>query len=162
AYQEGWIAPNPPSVRTHKKVAVVGSGPSGLAAADQLNRAGHHVTVFEKSDRIGGLLRYGIPEVKMEKRFLDRRLDIMKAEGVEFRSGVAIGQDVPLSTLRSDHDAVLLAAGAGWPRDLKIPGRELKGVHFAMEYLTLSNRRCAGDAIPDDQFISARGKHVVI
>src|SRR5262245_52636148 len=162
AYDEGWIAPNPPSFRTHKKVAVVGSGPSGLAAADQLNRAGHHVAVFEKSNRIGGLLRYGIPEFKMEKRFLDRRLDIMKAEGVEFRVGVAVGADVPLSTLRTDYDAVLLAAGAGWPRDLKIPGRELNGVHFAMEYLTLSNRRCEGDAIPDDRFISAKGKHVVI
>src|SRR5262245_57982578 len=162
AYQEGWMAPNPPSVRTHKKVAVVGSGPSGLAAADQLNRAGHHVTVFEKSDRIGGLLRYGIPEFKMEKRFLDRRLDIMKAEGVEVRAGVVVGKAVPLSALRGDYDAVLLAAGAGWPRDLTIPGRELKGVHFAMEYLTLSNRRCAGDTIPDDQFISAKGKHVVI
>jgi glutamate synthase (NADPH) small chain len=162
AYDEGWIVPQPPSSRTHKKVAIVGSGPAGLAAADQLNRAGHHVTVFEKSDRIGGLLRYGIPEFKMEKRFLDRRLDIMKAEGVEFRPGVAIGKDVPLSTLRMDHDAVLLAAGAGSPRDLKIPGRDLKGVHFAMEYLTLSNRRVAGDTIPDADFITAKGKHVVI
>jgi glutamate synthase (NADPH/NADH) small chain len=162
AYEEGWIAPQPPAFRTKKKVAVVGSGPAGLAAADQLNRAGHHVTVFEKADRIGGLLRYGIPEFKMEKRVLDRRLDLMKAEGVEFRAGVAIGTDVPLSKLRTDYDAVLLAAGAGAPRDLKVPGRGLKGVHFAMEYLTLSNRRCEGDTVSDADFISAKDKHVVI
>jgi glutamate synthase (NADPH/NADH) small chain len=162
AYTEGWIAPNPPATRTHKKVAVVGSGPAGLAAADQLNRAGHRITVFEKSDRIGGLLRYGIPEFKMEKRVLDRRLDLMTAEGVEFRPGVKVGADIPLSRLRDDHDAVLLAAGAGAPRDLKIPGRDLTGIHFAMEYLTLQNRRCAGDPIAETEFISAKDKHVVI
>ena len=162
AYEQGWIAAQPPHTRTWKKVAVVGSGPAGLAAADQLNRAGHSVTVFEKSDRVGGLLRYGIPEFKMEKRVLARRLALMEEEGVIFRAGVTVGVTVPVSRLISDYDAVLLAAGAGAPRDLTVPGRELQGIHFAMEYLTLSNKRCEGDAIPDEQFISAEGKHVVI
>src|SRR6187397_409949 len=136
AFDEGWMVPRPPAHRTWKKVAIVGSGPAGLAAADQLNRAGHSVTVFEKSDRIGGLLRYGIPEFKMEKRFLDRRLAILEAEGVVFRPGVNVGVDVPADRLVADYDAVLLAGGAGQPRDLPVPGRELKGVYFAMEYLT--------------------------
>ena len=162
AFEEGWVTPRPPTSRTWKKVAVVGSGPAGLAAADQLNRAGHLVTVYEKSDRIGGLLRYGIPEFKMEKRVLDRRLDILSIEGVVFRPSVNIGVDVPVSRLLQDFDAVLLAGGAGWPRDLKIPGRDLKGIHFAMEYLTLQNRRCEGDEISEKEFISAEGKRVVI
>jgi len=162
AYAEGWVTPQPPTTRTWKKVAVIGSGPAGLAAADQLNRAGHLVTVFEKSDRIGGLLRYGIPEFKMEKRILDRRLALMEAEGVVFRPGINIGVDVPMGRLRSDFDAILLAGGAGQPRDLNVPGRELQGIHFAMEYLTLQNRRCEGDAIPDEQFISAKDRDVVI
>ena len=162
AYDEGWVTPHPPATRTWKRVAVVGSGPAGLAAADQLNRAGHSVTVFEKSDRIGGLLRYGIPEFKMEKRVLDRRLAVMEAEGVVFRPGMDIGRDVPVDRLRADFDAILLAAGAGHPRDLPVPGRDLQGIHFAMEYLTLQNKRCEGDSIPDDRFISARGRHVII
>ena len=162
AFQEGWVEPQPPDTRTFKKVAVVGSGPAGLAAADQLNRAGHSVTVFEKSDRIGGLLRYGIPEFKMEKRVLDRRLSLMETEGVIFRTGIDIGRDVPMEKLRRDYDAVLLAAGAGQPRDLPVPGRELTGIHFAMEYLTLQNRRNEGDFIPESAFISAEGKHVII
>jgi glutamate synthase (NADPH/NADH) small chain len=143
-------------------VAVVGSGPAGLAAADQLNHAGHSVTVFEKSDRIGGLLRYGIPEFKMEKRYLDRRLAVLEEEGVIFRAGVNVGVDVPVERLRADYDAILLAGGAGQPRDLPVPGRELKGIHFAMEYLTLQNRRNEGDAIPDSDFITAKDKNVVI
>jgi glutamate synthase (NADPH) small chain len=162
AYAEGWVTPQLPATRTWKKVAVVGSGPAGLAAADQLNRAGHLVTVFEKSDRIGGLLRYGIPEFKMEKRILDRRLALMEAEGVVFRPGVNVGADVAVSRLRSDFDATLLAGGAGQPRDLLVPGRELQGIYFAMDYLTLQNRRCEGDQIAEDQFISANGRDVII
>jgi glutamate synthase (NADPH/NADH) small chain len=161
AFEEGWIVPEPPATRTWKKIAVIGSGPAGLAAAGQLNRAGHSVTVFEKSDRVGGLLRYGIPEFKMEKRILDRRLELMAAEGVVFRTNVNVGEDVTLAELRRDADAVVLTGGAGQPRDLQVPGRELNGVHFAMEYLTQQNRRCEGDA-PGDPDITAAGKHVII
>jgi len=162
AWNEGWVTPRPPTTRTWKKVAIIGSGPAGLAAADQLNRAGHSVTVFEKSDRIGGLLRYGIPEFKMEKRHLDRRLAVMEIEGVVFRTGINVGVDVPAHRLREDYDAVLLAGGAGQPRDLPVPGRDLKGVHYAMDYLTLQNKRCEGDQILDSEFITAQGKHVII
>ena len=162
AFEEGWIRPEPPQTRTGKTVAVIGSGPAGLAAADQLNRAGHQVTVFERSDRIGGLLRYGIPEFKMEKRFLDRRLDIMEAEGVTFRPNTDVGTTLPADTVKQEFDAMLLAGGAGIPRDLKVPGRELKGVYFAMQYLALQNRRCQGDIVPDDEFITAENKRVVI
>ena len=162
AFDEGWVAPEPPVMRTGKKVAVVGSGPAGLAAAEQLNRAGHWVTVLERSDRIGGLMRYGIPEFKMEKRVLDRRLALMEKAGVMFRPNADVGRGLPVADLRREYDALVLACGAGAPRDLPIPGRELAGVHFAMEYLTLSNRRCEGDAVPDERFISAQGKRVVI
>ena len=161
AFDEGWIAPEPPTSRTWKKVAVVGSGPAGLAAAAQLNRAGHSVTVFEKSDRVGGLLRYGIPEFKMEKRVLQRRLDVLSAEGVVFRAGVDVGVDVTARDLQRDFDAVVLAGGAGQPRDLNVPGRTLGGVHFAVEFLTAQNRRCEGDEVPAHAF-SAAGKHVLI
>ena len=160
AFQEGWIQPEPPLRRTGKSVAVVGSGPAGLAAAQQLNRAGHSVTVFEKADRIGGLLRYGIPEFKMEKWVLDRRLDQMIAEGVQFRTGVDVGHSVPGVQLQKDFDAILLAGGAEQPRDLPVPGRELKGIHFAMEFLPQQNKVCAGDQVPGQ--ILATGKHVVI
>jgi glutamate synthase (NADPH) small chain len=160
AFQEGWIKPEPPIRRTGKRVAVVGSGPAGLAAAQQLSRAGHTVTVFEKSDRIGGLLRYGIPEFKMEKWVLDRRLDQMIAEGVEFQTKVHAGQSITGEELRKDFDAILLAGGAEHPRDLPVPGRELKGIHFAMEFLPQQNKRCAGDEVPDQ--IVATGKRVVI
>jgi glutamate synthase (NADPH/NADH) small chain len=163
AYDEGWVTARPPAQRTSKTIAVVGSGPAGLAAADQLNRVGHAVTVFEKSDRIGGLLRYGIPEFKMEKRVLDRRLAVMEAEGVVFKGGVNVGgPDMPVGRLQSEFDAVLLAAGAGRPRDLPVPGRELAGIHFAMDYLTLQNKRCEGDVISESAFITAAGKHVII
>lgn len=159
AFEEGWILPRPPAPRTWKTVAIVGSGPAGLAAADQLNRAGHTVTVFEKSDRIGGLLRYGIPEFKLEKRVLDRRLDLLSAEGVVFRTRVNVGEDVSAHDLRNAFDAVLLAGGAGRPRDLNVPGRELQGVHFAVDYLTQQNRECEGDGPAS---LNATGKHVVI
>ena len=162
AFDEGWVVPEAPTTRTWKKVAVIGSGPAGLAAAAQLNRAGHSVTVFEKADRIGGLLRYGIPEFKMEKRVLDRRLELLEAEGVVFRPGVDVGVDVTAADLRRDFDAVVLAGGAGRPRDLTVPGRDLPGVHFAMEYLTQQNRRCQGDAVPEEDAITAEGKHVII
>jgi glutamate synthase (NADPH/NADH) small chain len=162
AFEEGWVRPQPPAARTGKKVAVVGSGPAGLAAAQQINRAGHSVTVLERDDRIGGLLRYGIPEFKMEKRVLNRRLAQMEAEGVKFVVRAHVGVNVAVEDLRRGFDALLLAGGACAPRDLPIPGRELAGAHFAMEFLTLQNRRCEGEEIPDERFITAHGKHVVI
>jgi glutamate synthase (NADPH) small chain len=162
AFSEGWVVARPPSRRTGKYVAVVGSGPAGLAAADQLNRVGHTVTVFERADRIGGLLRYGIPEFKLEKRVLDRRLALLSAEGVVFRTGCDVGIDLSTDDLLSDFDAVVLAGGATAPRDLSVPGRELDGVHFAMEYLTAQNRQCAGDALSPAETISAEGKAVII
>jgi glutamate synthase (NADPH/NADH) small chain len=165
AFDEGWVTAQPPLVRTGKRVAVVGSGPAGLAAAAQLNRAGHLVTVLERADRVGGLLRYGIPAFKLEKRFLDRRLELLREEGVEFRTNCNVGVNVSVEDLRREFQAIVLAGGATAPRDLKIPGRELGGIHFAMEYLTESNRRCEGDAvaaIEDLRAISARGKHVII
>ena len=160
AWDEGWILPEPPPYKTGKSVAVVGSGPAGLAAAQQLARAGHAVTVFEKADRIGGLLRYGIPNFKMEKHLIDRRIDQMRAEGVEFIVNSHVGQDIRSDELRSRFDAVVLAAGAEYPRDLRVPGRELKGIHFAMDFLPQSNKACHGDTVVDQ--ILATGKRVVI
>jgi glutamate synthase (NADPH/NADH) small chain len=163
AFDEGWIVARPPVRRTGRHVAVVGSGPAGLAAADDLNRAGHLVTVFERDDRIGGLLRYGIPEFKMEKRFLTRRLAILEQEGIVFRTGIEAGSaDLPASLLQRTFDAVVLAGGATAARDLPVPGRELGGVHLAMDYLIQQNRRCEGDHIAPDRLISAAGKAVVI
>lgn len=162
AFREGWMAPMPAEVRTGKKVAVIGSGPAGLAAAQQLARAGHDVTVFERDDRIGGLLRYGIPDFKMQKEFIDRRLAQMEGEGVEFRPSVNIGVDIDARQLRDEYDAICLAGGSTRPRDLEVPGRELQGVHFAMEFLPMQNRRNAGDEIPDEAFINAKGKRVII
>jgi glutamate synthase (NADPH/NADH) small chain len=162
AFEEGWVVPEPPRRRTGKRVAIVGSGPAGLAAAQQLNRAGHLVTVFEKQDRLGGLLRYGIPDFKMEKPPVDRRLEQLCAEGIEFRLNFEIGRHMPGDELQSGFDAVLLAVGAEQPRDLSIPGRELNGIHYAMDYLTQQNRRGAGDRVSSGEEISAAGKRVVI
>jgi glutamate synthase (NADPH/NADH) small chain len=162
AWEMGWVKPQIPERRTGKQVAIVGSGPAGLAAAQQLARAGHSVTVYEKADRIGGLLRYGIPDFKMEKHLIDRRIAQMQAEGVVFRPNSHIGADIPAKQLLAGYDAVILAGGSEAPRDLDIPGREQKGVHFAMEFLPQQNRRVAGDALPQDQSLTASGKHVVV
>ncbi|MEE9275350.1 MAG: glutamate synthase subunit beta [bacterium] len=162
AFREGWLEAHPPQVRTGKKVAVVGSGPAGLAGAQQLNRAGHSVTVFERDDRLGGLLRYGIPDFKMDKKYIDRRIALMEEEGVVFLTNKNVGVDPTAAQLREEFDAVLLAAGALLHRDLPIPGRELEGIHYGMEYLTLQNRRLAGDVIPDEEFITAKDKRVVV
>jgi glutamate synthase (NADPH/NADH) small chain len=161
-FAEGWIRPEPPKVRTGKKVAIVGSGPAGLAAAQQLCRAGHSVVVYEKADRIGGLLRYGIPEFKMEKHVIDRRLEQMSAEGVKFVTGAEVGKNVTVEDLRCEFDAIVLAGGAEWPRDLNVPGRELKGIHFAMDYLPQQNCRNLGDTVEPKKEILATGKRVVI
>ena len=171
AWEEGWVRPQPPAARTGKRVAIVGSGPAGLACAQQLARAGHGVVVFEKNDRIGGLLRYGIPDFKLEKRLIDRRLEQLRAEGVEFKVNHAVGtapvgagnraaKVLDAATITDEFDAVVLAGGAEKPRDLPVPGRELDGVYFAMDFLTLQNRRVAGDSGVKDLW--AKGKHVVI
>ncbi|MGE0256270.1 MAG: glutamate synthase subunit beta [Alphaproteobacteria bacterium] len=165
AWEEGWLAPLPAARKSGKRVAVVGSGPAGLACAQQLARAGHAVTLFEKADRIGGLLRYGIPDFKMEKRLIDRRMRQMEAEGVEFRTGVEVGVTISIKSLLEGYDAVALTGGAEWPRNLEVPGRELDGIHYAMDFLVQQNKRVAGDdearAAPKGT-ISAKGKHVVV
>src|ERR1019366_8380812 len=164
-WDEGWIEPMPPSHKTGKRVAVVGSGPAGLACAQQLARAGHAVTLFEKANRIGGLLRYGIPDFKMEKHLIDRRITQMAAEGVEFRTNDEVGVTVTVDQLLAEFDAVALTGGAEWPRDIAVPHRSLDGIHFAMDFLTQQNKRDAGDdeaAASGDNPISAKGKHVVV
>jgi glutamate synthase (NADPH/NADH) small chain len=171
-WENGWVVPQPPSSKTGKKIAIIGSGPAGMAAAQQLARVGHDVTVFEKNDRVGGLLRYGIPDFKMEKSHIDRRVEQMQAEGVKFRTSVFVGKDFPKEILslsketispeqlHKDFDAVIVAGGAEWPRDLPVPGRELSGVHYAMEFLPQQNRVNAGDKLKDQ--LMATGKHVVV
>ena len=162
AWDEGWIRPEPPEHNTGKRVAVVGSGPAGLAAAQQLRRAGHTVTVYEKNDRIGGLLRYGIPNFKLEKHVIDRRLQQMRSEGVTFITKAHVGVNVPVDTLTAQYDAILLTGGAEHPRDLNIPGRELNGIHYAMDFLPQQNKRCEGDQLDPAGAITAEGKRVVI
>jgi len=164
-WQEGWIQPLKPAHQTGKHVAVVGSGPAGLVCSQQLARAGHRVTLFEKSDRIGGLLRYGIPDFKMEKALIDRRIEQMKAEGVEFVAGVDVGVTMSVQSLLEDHDALVLAGGTEWARDLEVPGRELDGIHFAMDFLTQQNKRGAGDSESVAALrgtLTAAGKHVIV
>ena len=162
AWESGWIKPDIPAERTGKQVAVVGSGPAGLAAASQLNAAGHTVTVFERNDKIGGLLQYGIPDFKLEKWVVERRVQWMEASGVMFRVNTNVGVDISADELLDDYDAVLLAGGSTIPRNLNIPGRELKGVHFAMEFLEQKNRQVAGQDEFDHDIISATGKNVVV
>ena len=161
-WEEGWVRPVRPERRTGRSVAVVGSGPAGLSAAQQLTRAGHTVTVFEKADRIGGLLRYGIPDFKLEKLVIDRRLGQMREEGVIFQPGVHVGVDYSVADLRKNFDAILLCTGAEMPRELEVPGRDLRGVHYAMDFLPQQNRRVAGDSVPASEEILATDKHVVI
>jgi len=162
AFEEGWAAPRPPAERSSKRVAVIGSGPAGLAAADQLNRAGHDVVVFERADRPGGLLRYGIPDFKLGKKVVDRRINLMLDEGVQFRTGTHVGVDYPASQLMAKYDAVVLAGGSTKPRDLPISGRDAVGVEFAMDFLRQSNKRVAGDEIPAEGELLATGKDVVV
>ena len=161
AFEHGWVRPEPPSFRTGRRAAVIGSGPAGLAAAAQLNKAGHHVTLFERNDRIGGLLRYGVPDFKLDKDVVQRRVDLLEAEGIEMRTGVEVGRDISADELREQYDAIVICTGSTVPRDLPVPGRELDGVHFAMEYLEQRNRFVAGDDPPIAP-ISAAGKHVII
>src|SRR5262245_42475558 len=162
AWKEGWIVPEPPKVRTGKKVAVVGSGPAGLACAAQLNKAGHNVTVFERADRIGGLLMYGIPNFKLEKRFVERRVKLMEGEGIKFVTNANVGKDVKVEKLRRDFDSIVLCGGATKARELNVPGRELDGIHLAMTYLPMQNKRNLGDEIPEKSFITAKDKNVII
>jgi len=162
AFREGWVLPNPPRKRTGKRIAIIGSGPAGLACADQLNKAGHLVVVFEKADRVGGLLRYGIPDFKLEKWILERRINLLKKEGIVFNTGVCIGRELKLKYLRGDFDAICLAQGSDLARDLRIEGRDLSGIHFAVDYLVQMNRRVAGEKIVEQDLIDARGKKVVV
>jgi glutamate synthase (NADPH/NADH) small chain len=162
AWEQGWIKPQVPARRTGKRVAIVGSGPAGLACAQQLARAGHHVALFEKQDRIGGLLRYGIPDFKLSKTLIDRRMSQMRAEGVEFRTHSHIGEDIPARQLQAEYDALVLTGGSEKPRDLDVPGRSLDGIHFAMDFLRANSKRVQGVYVPDEDFISAQGKHVVV
>jgi glutamate synthase (NADPH/NADH) small chain len=162
AFAEGWVKANPPTVRTGKTVAVIGSGPAGMAAADSLNKMGHWVTLYEAADKVGGYLRYGVPDFKLEKRFIDRRVDLMLEEGLNIETGVKVGVDITADDLFDQFDAICVAIGSRQPRDLNVPGRDLEGIYFALDYLEQSNRFVAGERIPPDDRISAEGKHVIV
>ncbi len=161
-FENGWVVPEPPEVRTGKSVAVIGSGPAGLSCAAQLNKAGHHVTVYERADRIGGLLMYGIPNMKLDKKIVQRRVDVLAKEGIVFRTGIEVGKDISIAEIRKMDDALVLATGATKPRDLPVEGRDLKGVHFAMEFLHASTKSLLDSGLEDGHFISAKGKKVVV
>ena len=162
AYANGLIKPQPPKVRTGKKIAIVGSGPSGLAAADQLNKRGHEVTVYEREDRVGGLLMYGIPNMKLEKHIIDRKINLMKEEGVKFVTNANIGTNYKASKLMKEYDSVILACGASNPRDINVPGREAKGIYFAVDFLKATTKSLLNSNLQDGNFISAKDKKVVI
>jgi glutamate synthase (NADPH/NADH) len=162
AFEEGWIKPTPPSFRTGKTIAIIGSGPAGLAAADQLNKAGHTVTVYDRNDRHGGLLMYGIPNMKLDKAIVQRRIDLMAAEGVEFVSNAHVGKNVDVVDLKNSVDVLLLATGATWPRDLPIPNRDLNGIHFAMEFLQQNTKSLLDSELQDGRYLSAKGKKVIV
>ena len=161
-FEEGWIVPNPPKIRTGKRVAIVGSGPAGLSAADQLNKAGHHVTVYDRNDRHGGLLMYGIPNMKLDKKVVQRRIDLMAAEGIEFVANAHVGKNVDPVVLKKENDVLLLATGATWPRDLNIPNRNLDGIHFAMEFLQRNTKSLLDSELQDGAYLSAKGKDVIV
>lgn len=162
AWEMGWMVPNPPPQRTGKKVAIIGSGPAGLSAADQLNKAGHLVTVYEREKFVGGLLMIGIPNCKLDKHVVKRRVALMEAEGVKFVTGVEVGTDLDGNDLKQDYDAVIVATGATWPRDMRIPGREADDVHFAMQYLGSNTKSLLASNLEDDNYISAKGKDVIV
>lgn len=161
-FEEGWIKPQPPAQRTGKKVAIIGSGPAGLAAADQLNKAGHLVTVYDRNDRMGGLLMYGIPNMKLDKHVVQRRVELLEAEGVSFVANAHVGIDVDANTIKNESDALIIATGATWPRDLQIPGRDADGIHFAMDYLQANTKSLLDSGLKDGHYLSAKDKHVVV
>ena len=161
-FEKGWIVPNPPANRSGKRVAIIGSGPAGLAAADQLNKAGHLVTVYDRNDRIGGLLMYGIPNMKLDKTIVDRRIKLLTDEGIFFVTKAHVGVDVDVNEIRNKNDALIVATGATWPRDLKIPGRESNGIHFAMEFLQANTKSLLDSELKDGQYLSAKDKHVIV
>ena len=162
AFEEGWIRPTPPNIRTGKKIAIIGSGPAGLAAADQLNKAGHLVTVYERNDRFGGLLMYGIPNMKLDKKIVQRRIDLLEAEGINFINNTHVGETVDANQIRLQNDILLIATGATWPRDLPISNRNLDGIHFAMEFLQRNTKSLLDSSLEDGKYLSAKGKDVIV
>lgn len=161
-FEEGWMQPRPPLVRTGKRIAIIGSGPAGLAAADQLNKAGHTVTVYDRNDRFGGLLMYGIPNMKLDKKVVQRRIDLMEQEGIKFINNAHVGKNYDVQAIRSKNDVMLLAIGSTWPRDLPIPNRSLDGIHFAMEFLQQNTKSLLNSSHLDGQYLSAKGKNVIV